>query len=291
LRALDRHPSDARAIITLIVLGTTLSLMAFNGADLDALVLHERTWHLRPWSVATATLLHGSAMHLGFNMMVLWQLGRVVEAIWGTWRTTVFLLFLAVGSNSAQWALGGGAIGLSGVVYGLFGLLWAASRWHPDKQGLLNPSVTRMLVGWFFLCILLTETGTLRIANVAHGSGALLGAALGWSLSGPRDRRGWRWLLFPALTLLFTLAGQFGRPYLNYSPSRAREVFAIGYTQEQAGDDQAALASFREATRILADFEEAWWNQGVCLQGLGRMDEAETAFQRARNLGYDSDQE
>lgn len=286
LRALARHPLDARAVITLMVLGGTLSLMAFSGADFDALVLDEKTWQTRPWSVATSVLLHGNAMHLGFNLLVLWQLGRIVEAIWGTWRTTLFLLFLAVGSNSAQWALGGGAIGLSGVVYGLFGLLWAASRWHTDKLGLLNPSVTRMLVGWFFLCILLTESGTLRIANVAHGSGALLGAALGWSLSGARDRRGWRWLLFPGLTLLFTLAGQYGRPYLNFSPSRAREVFAIGYAQEQADENRAALASFINATRILPDFEEAWWNQGVCLQKLGRREEAEVCFQRSRELGH-----
>ncbi len=291
LRALNRHPLDARATITLIVLGGTLSLMAFQGADLEVLLLDERAWKQRPWTVLTSVLFHGNAMHLGFNLLVLWQLGRVVEAIWGTWRTVLFLLFLAAGSNSAQWALSGPSVGLSGVVYGLFGLLWAASRWHPDKLGLLNPSVTRMLVGWFFLCIVLTETGTLRVANVAHGSGALLGAALGWSLSGPRDRRGWRWLLFPGMTLLFVLAGQFGRPYLNFTESRAREIFAIGYNQEIAGQNQAALESFIEAIQILPDFEEAWWNRGVCLQKLGRSEEAEECCQRSRELGHKAEGE
>ena len=291
LRALGRHPFDARATITLMVLGGVLSVLAFSGADLDVLLLDERTWKLLPWTLPTSVLLHGNAMHLGFNLLVLWQLGRVVEAIWGTWRTVLFFLFLAIGSQSAQWALSGPAVGLSGVVYGLFGLLWAASRWHEDQLGLLNPSVTRMLVGWFFLCILLTEMGTLRIANTAHGAGAILGAALGWSLSGPRDRRGWKWFLFPALTLLFVLAGQFGRPYLNFSPSRAREVFAIGYAQEQAGQDQAALESFMEATSILPKFEEAWWNQGVCLQKLGFRDEAEACFKRSKELGHGDDEE
>lgn len=278
---------EARATLTLLVVSALLSGFAFSGADLEDLLTRPEVWPARPWTLLSSALLHGSPMHLIFNLLMGWQLGRVVEAIWGTGRTAFLLLFLLAGSNAAQWALSGPSIGLSGVVYGLFGLLWAADRWQEDKRGILNPGTANLLWGWMVFCILLTELGAMQIANVAHVSGALLGVSLGWSLAGDRSRRGWRWFLFPTLTISMVAAGLFGRPLLNRSESRAVELFQRGVAAEQAGDLDGALQAFQEASELAPSLPEPWWNQGVVHQRRGETEQAEAAFQRARDLGYE----
>lgn len=286
LRALARPAQDARAVLTLMVLSGVLSTFELLGSDLGDLLTDPLRWPARPWTLVTSALIHGHLLHLFFNLMLLWQLGRLVELIWGTLRTALFLLCLLAGTSAAQWALSGPSIGLSGVVYGLFGLLWAVDRWQEDKQGLMPPSTANLLWGWLVLCIVLTEAGLLRVANVAHASGALLGASLGWSLSRPRDQRGWRWFLFPALVLLMTLAGLFGRPLLNRSESRALELFGQGLRFEEQAEIERALAAFEQAAKIDPSFAEAWFNQGVMQNRLGRPLDAEASFRRAEELGF-----
>ena len=61
------------------------------------------------------------------------------------------------------------AVGLSGVVYGMFGLLYALRRNKDFAEALMDPSTVQMLVFWFFLCILITATDLKGIANWAHG--------------------------------------------------------------------------------------------------------------------------
>jgi membrane associated rhomboid family serine protease len=286
LRALARSPWEARATITVLVGAVLLSGFALAGAEVGDLLTDPRVWPERPWTLLTSVLLHASPMHLLFNVLMGWQLGRAVEAIWGTPRTALLLLFLAAGSNAAQWALSGPSLGLSGVVYGLFGLLWAADRWQVDKGGILNPGTANLLWGWMVLCIVLTEAQVMQIANVAHVSGAALGVALGWSTSGPRDARGWRWFLFPLLTVLFVAAGLFGRPWLNHSESRAVELFGQGVRLGEDGRLEEALAAFTRSTELRPSLAESWWNRGVMLQRLGRRGEAEASFEEARALGY-----
>ena len=37
-----------------------------------------------PWQVVTYAFLHGSVMHLFFNMLGLWMFGAELERVWGT---------------------------------------------------------------------------------------------------------------------------------------------------------------------------------------------------------------
>ena len=43
-----------------------------------------------PWQVASYAFLHGSVMHLFFNMLGLWMFGAELERVWGTKRFIQF---------------------------------------------------------------------------------------------------------------------------------------------------------------------------------------------------------
>jgi GlpG protein len=122
-----------------------------------------------------------------------------MESRRGSLRFGLFVLFVAVLSNLAEYYLGHSRIengrlvlagvpsfgGMSGVGFGLFGYLWVKSRLEP-RLGLEMPSQSVLLmVGWFVLCWL----GAFgAIANVAHTAGLLLGLLLAAAPSW------WRWL-------------------------------------------------------------------------------------------------
>ena len=81
--------------------------------------------------------------------------------------------------NTAEQALFYGGVGLSGVVYGLFGLLWVLSRRDSRFRDAMDRQTVQLMVAWFFLCIVLTITGAWKVANVAHGAGCVASGACG----------------------------------------------------------------------------------------------------------------
>lgn len=137
------------------------------------------------WRLATPALLHGSILHLLFNMMWLNSLGRAIEMRRGTGFFFSLVLFSALLSNLAEalwtvYGLGnpeGYAIffGFSGVNYALFGYAWIVGRLRP-YEGLVVPQQTvGMLLGWLVLCM----TGLLGpVANAAHVGGLAIGCLI-----------------------------------------------------------------------------------------------------------------
>jgi hypothetical protein len=105
-----------------------------------------------------------------------------VEAWMGSLRYAGFIVLVAAGSSATSFLASEHGIGLSGVVYALFGLLYALRRDKGFAAEQVHPQIVRLFVGWFFLCILLTYTNIMPIGNVAHGAGAVLGWLVGKSL-------------------------------------------------------------------------------------------------------------
>lgn len=131
------------------------------------------------WRLWTVTLLHGSLLHLFFNMYALYLTGPIVERWYGPARFFAFYLACAAAGSVASFAFGGDvpSVGASGAVFGLFGLLLAAGRLHRpvDRQG-------RMLVSQLGMLILINVAfGFLvpGIDNAAHLGGLAAGLLLG----------------------------------------------------------------------------------------------------------------
>lgn len=194
-----------RSPFTIIVAATAVALFLIGAIDQNAgegyfqkLAIWAQIWMGEVWRPFTTTLLHASLLHIFFNVYCLLLFGTLLESWHGSARISAFILLVGYVSSLANFAfaplLGGGygsAVGLSGVVYGLFGLFWAGSRFRSDYAAICQPQVVQMMIGWFFLCILLTYLNVLPVANVAHGVGLGLGWLIGMAAFDPHRRALW----------------------------------------------------------------------------------------------------
>lgn len=135
------------------------------------------------WRLITPIFIHFGILHFAFNMMWVWDLGRLIEVRKGAGFYLLFVLLVGTLSNLAQFLLTRSALfgGMSGVVYGLFAYVWIRERYDPDFGIGLHKSTVHMMLAWFVLC----WTGWLGpIANWAHTMGLLAGAVWAYLESG-----------------------------------------------------------------------------------------------------------
>jgi membrane associated rhomboid family serine protease len=190
--------------LVLVALTSIISLTAFGSVDGRA--LYEALWLDKPavadgeyWRLWSVTLLHGDLIHLFFNMYALWLAGPIVERWYGPVRFLAFYLACAAGGSASSFVFGGDvpAVGASGAIFGLFGILLAAGRLHHpvDRQ-------SRALVGQLGMLILINLAFGFAsggaIDNAAHIGGLVTGLWLG-ALNLPTG--------VPTLSSLWTQAG------------------------------------------------------------------------------------
>ncbi len=138
-------------------------------------------WDGQLWRLLTSVFLHdrGTPLHILFNAIMMWRLGKGIENWMGSLRFAGFFIAAGVGSSAAQFLTGVGGIGLSGVVYAFAGLLFALRNEEEFAAELMPPGLIRLLVIWFFVCIALTHFNWYPVANMAHGAGAVIGWLFG----------------------------------------------------------------------------------------------------------------
>jgi membrane associated rhomboid family serine protease len=195
----------------LCALALLATLAWWNQAEVSFLFSDARAFHGETWRLLTSCLPHVNLLHLVFNLYWIWVFGTLVEDAFGQARTGALLLFLAAGSSAVAGAFGEDGVGLSGVGYGLFALLWVLGRYDRYFREAVDNQTTVLFVGWFFVCIVLTHADAMRVGNIAHGAGAALGALAGLAVAERRFRP-----LLAALTagvfLSALTAGFFWRP-------------------------------------------------------------------------------
>lgn len=180
----DNAPILTISLIALSVLATIPMLtgqfsaviplwFASPGAPPFAEILSGQVWRL-----ITPIFVHGNVLHILFNMMWLWDLGRALEFLKGRTFLGIFVLVNGIISNAAQALLGGSSgIGMSGVVYALLAYAWMQGRYNPRFGMVLHQSTVIMMAVWYVLC----WTGLLGpIANWAHTAGIVIGVVWGF---------------------------------------------------------------------------------------------------------------
>ncbi len=128
------------------------------------------------WTLLTAIYLHGSLLHIAFNLLWIHQLAPAVEQAYG--RSRLVLIFTGggvLGFVISNWAGVGTTIGASGAVFGLLGAMAAYGR---SRAGLLGMAVFRQYWQW---AVVLFVMGFLMpgVNNFAHAGGFVGGYLTG----------------------------------------------------------------------------------------------------------------
>jgi rhomboid protease GluP len=140
-----------------------------------------RIWGGGVWGLITSTFVHLEIWHFGFNVYWLWQLGRRLEDALGWWRYLSFFLLAALLSSAAQLLVSGTTgIGMSGVIYAMFGFMWIARHRFTFFKEILDDRTIAMLLIWLVGGIILTALEVMNIGNAAHITGCLFGVAVAY---------------------------------------------------------------------------------------------------------------
>jgi membrane associated rhomboid family serine protease len=138
-----------------------------------------------PWQLVTYSFLHGSLMHLLFNMLALYMFGSDIERVFGPRRFAFYYFVCVVAAALTQLIMSAAAhwpayptVGASG---GVFGLLLAFGLYFPRRMVMLIfPPIP--MPAWLFVTLygllelFLGVTGTQQgVAHFAHLGGMLGG--------------------------------------------------------------------------------------------------------------------
>ena len=191
----SRRPVDNSSIpnvifILLIINGLAFAVQQLGQLD-QFLYFNFALWPLAstfpsfmPWQLLTYGFLHGSLMHIAFNMFMLWMFGRELELVYGPRRFIAYYLTCVVGAGVVQLivaATQGGIYPTVGASGGVLGLLLLFGMTFPNRMiMLLFPPIPMkakyMVIVFGLLELYLGVSGrSPGIANFAHLGGMLFG--------------------------------------------------------------------------------------------------------------------
>jgi membrane associated rhomboid family serine protease len=128
---------------------------------------HDNQWY----RLATSMFLHGSLLHIGFNMYVLWVIGTPVEQYLGRARYIglYFVSGLAGAAGAVIQAPLTPVVGASGAIFGILGAML-----------ILEWQITGRLAGQAMMLIVINLGLSFAIPNIAWGGhiGGLIGGIL-----------------------------------------------------------------------------------------------------------------
>jgi GlpG protein len=140
----------------------------------------------------TPAFLHGSVLHILFNLIWIFTLMKQVEQKLGIFKTLILSLVIAAISNTVQYLISGPFfLGASGVVIGLACFIFAREKKAPWEGYTLSRMLIFFILAYVLLLVALsigvfvfnltsTKDFTFGIANTAHVVGGLIGFILGY---------------------------------------------------------------------------------------------------------------
>src|SRR5260221_13657943 len=99
------------------------------------------------WRLVTSMFPPAGILHLAFNIYWLWAFGTLIEEEFGHLKTAGLILLFAICFGAWEFSLLNGGIGLFGVGYGLFGLIWAVSRYDERFTDAIDTLTVHLFVG------------------------------------------------------------------------------------------------------------------------------------------------
>ena len=161
---------------TISLLGNDIP--AAYGAKVNALIIQGQLWRL-----VTPMFLHGSLIHIGFNMYALFLIGPGIEQYYGHWKYLLLYLLAGMAGNLVSfWMSPDASYGASTAIFGLV----AAEAVFVFQNRFMFGGRTRSILTNLFIIVAVNLTLGLMpgIDNWGHLGGLLGGLAFSW-LGGP----------------------------------------------------------------------------------------------------------
>lgn len=188
------------------------------GADYGPLTVTRGEW----WRVLTCCFVHLGFVHLGFNMVVLYQIGPFMERLLG--NIGFLIVYLVAGVAGAVCGLAVHpyiiSAGASGAIFGLYGALIGFLALRRDS--IPGPALKKILKSAVIFLVYNAVYGVLRSGTdlAAHAGGLIGGLICGVAVSTPiqagfRQRRLMRAIAagLVSILMLAALATQMPRPF------------------------------------------------------------------------------
>ena len=128
-----RRPGD-RPVVTYAIIAITVLvfiLQIIPGSPVESLLIYYPPFTLiQPWTLITSIVLHGSIIHLAFNMFSLYIFGPMLEGMLGRARFIALYLVSGLGGSVAVLWLSPATpvLGASGAIFGLMGAFFVIQR-------------------------------------------------------------------------------------------------------------------------------------------------------------------
>ncbi len=266
-------------------------------------------WNGQWWRIPVSGLHHAGIVHLVSNVLFLAMMGLLLEPRMPKIAYLFFFTTSIAVSLLPEYLMEHYAIGISGGLCALFGVLLVVRRYDDAVRATITASFVRELMFVLVAFIPITLLGFVRVANVAHFTGLAYGWLTGEVFYGRwRGRRVPRWAFFAGHLLLLPLFVAVTHPvwigrYQWYEALRAarrgdwtiykkdlKRAVAIDPSLTEAWSMLAQFEAFREH-----DVEAAWrtvlvglWhneaNRDLAARSAARSEGAETARLIFQNL-------
>jgi rhomboid protease GluP len=132
-----------------------------------------------PWRFVTAVFLHGSILHILFNMWFLMDVGPQIEELYGSARYFFIYVVTGICGYVVSSAAGHLSIGGSGALMGLVGVLLALTMGRQSAG--MQMLRTRLI--YFIIYIAVLGFLMRTVDNWAHGGGLVTGFIIGKLMS------------------------------------------------------------------------------------------------------------
>lgn len=175
-----RNLPGSNFVVTKVLVGiNVLVYFAIAGTASNQVANDFATWgpaiweNNEIWRIVSGGFLHASVIHIGFNMYLLWQLGRQIERVSGEVKFAAVYFVSLLGGSFGAILLDPDipVVGASGAVFGLIGYMVFLLR--SRGIGLFDTGLGFLIV----INIVLSFRGGVSLGG--HGGGLLIGFLLG----------------------------------------------------------------------------------------------------------------
>ncbi|HUX66172.1 MAG TPA: rhomboid family intramembrane serine protease [Terriglobales bacterium] len=127
------------------------------------------------WRWVTACFLHGGLLHIGLNMFALYQIGPMVESLYGGAKFFTLYMLTGIFGYVVSGYFGNASLGASGAIFGLLGLMiaYGVRRSHTAA----GQQLRGMAVSWAVFAVAMSFMPGIDI--FAHLGGLASGFGLG----------------------------------------------------------------------------------------------------------------